>query len=336
MFIVDNSDEDFKASRYLRDWCEFSRQFDIASGFFEIGALLELDGEWQKLDKIRILMGDEVSKRTKKAFENAVGAVSERLNKSIEIAKTKNHFLDGVDAIVDALRTGKIECRVYRKDKFHAKAYITHARKEVIGSFALVGSSNFTLPGLTQNIELNVQISGTPVAVLQEWYEEHWDQAEDVTPEILKVAERHTRPYSPFETYARSLQQYFLGHEETAGEWEKRNSRIFPVLAKYQKDGYGGLLKRAEKYGGAFLCDGVGLGKTFIGLMLIERFAVHEKKNVALFVPKAAKEPVWERELRNRLPDVFKGYSRLKIFSHTDLMREKSRKNSNVSRKKRT
>lgn len=268
-------------------------------------------------------MGDEVSKRTQKAFENALAFVADRLDNSIEIAKAKNHFLDGVDAIVEALRAGQIECRVYRKDKFHAKAYITHARRDVIGSFALVGSSNFTLPGLTQNVELNVQISGTPVAVLQEWYEEHWDEAEDVTPEILQVTERHTRPYSPFESYARSLQQYFLGHEETAGEWEKDSSRIFPILAQYQKDGYGGLLKRADKYGGAFLCDGVGLGKTFIGLMLIERFAVHEKKNVALFVPKAAMEPVWERELRNRLPDVFKGYSRLKIFSHTDLMREK-------------
>ncbi|UES55808.1 helicase [Roseibium aggregatum] len=323
LFIVDNSDEDWKASRYLRDWSDLSKQIDIASGYFEIGALLSLDEEWQKVDKIRILMGDEVSKRTKRAFEAALTSVTERLDASLETTKTKNHFLVGTEAIVEALKSGKIECRVYRKDKFHAKAYITHARKEVIGSSALVGSSNFTLPGLTQNVELNVQITGTPVAVLQEWYEEHWDEAEDVTPEILKVVERHTRPYSPFEAYARSLQQYFLGHEETAGEWEKRSSRIFPVLAKYQEDGYGGLLKRAEKYGGAFLCDGVGLGKTFIGLMLIERFAVHEKRNVALFVPKAAKEPVWERELRNRLPDVFKGYSRLKIFSHTDLMRDK-------------
>jgi phosphatidylserine/phosphatidylglycerophosphate/cardiolipin synthase-like enzyme len=151
---------------------------------------LELDGEWQKLDKIRILMGDEVSKRTKRAFESALSSVSEKLDKSIENTKTKNHFLHGVPAIVDALGSGKIECRVYRKDKFHAKSYITHARKNVIGSFALVGSSNFTLPGLTQNIELNVQISGTPVAVLQEWYEEHWEEAEDVTPDLLQVVDR--------------------------------------------------------------------------------------------------------------------------------------------------
>ncbi|MBU6394106.1 MAG: DEAD/DEAH box helicase family protein [Sphingomonadales bacterium] len=322
LFIVDNSEDDWKALRYLKDWCQLSKSIDIASGFFEVGALLALDGEWQKLDKIRILMGDEVSRRTKRAFEAALATASAVLDGSLEGEKQKNHFLRGVGAIVAALRDGKIECRVYRKDKFHAKAYITHARMEVVGSSALVGSSNFTLPGLTDNIELNVQVTGAPVAVLQEWYDEHWDLAEDVTPEILKTFERHVRQYAPFEIYSRSLQQYFLGHEETASEWEKDKSRIFPVLARYQQDGYGGLLKRAEKYGGAFLCDGVGLGKTFIGLMLIERFAVLEKKNVALFVPKSAKKPVWERELRKRLPDVFKGYSRLKIFSHTDLMRK--------------
>ena len=323
LFIVDNSEDEWKALRYLKDWCQITKSLDVASGFFEVGALLALDGEWQKLDSIRILMGDEVSRRTRRAFEAALASAATALDDSLESEKHKNPFLTGVPAIVAALRDGKIQCRVYRKGKFHAKAYITHARMEVVGSSALVGSSNFTLPGLTENIELNVQITGAPVAVLQEWYNEHWDEAEDVTPEILKTFERHVRDYLPFEVYARSLQQYFLGHEETANEWEKSSSRIFPVLARYQQDGYGGLLKRAEKYGGAFLCDGVGLGKTFIGLMLIERLAVREKKNIALFVPKSAKGPVWERELRKRLPDVFKGYSRLKIFSHTDLLREK-------------
>lgn len=322
LFIVDNSAEEWKALRYLHDWCQISKAIDVATGYFEIGALLGLGQEWQKVDKIRILMGDEVSKRTKKAFEAGLQNITHRLDKSIEQEKERNHFLAGVPAIVEAIKSGKIECRVYRKNKFHAKAYITHGRLDVVGSSALVGSSNFTHPGLTQNIELNVQITGTPVAVLQEWYEEHWAEAEDVSLEILKVVERHTHAYQPFDIYTRSLQKYFAGHEETATEWEQKSSRIYPALAKYQRDGYGSLIKRANKYGGAFLCDGVGLGKTFIGLMLIERFVKHENKNVALFVPKAAKGPVWERELQKRLPDVFKGYSRLKIFSHTDLMRD--------------
>jgi len=80
----------------------------------------------------------------------------------------RDDFLEGVPAIVEAIRAKKIECRVYRKEKFHAKAYITHSRIAVVGSSALVGSSNFTFPGLAQNIELNVQITGRQVVPLQE------------------------------------------------------------------------------------------------------------------------------------------------------------------------
>src|ERR1700689_3381336 len=161
-FNVDNSDADWKVLRYLNDWCQLSKTIDIATGYFEIGALLALDNEWQKVDKIRILMGDYVSARTQKAFRDASVEnwrnIKVGLDASIENTKDTNAFLLGVPAMVDALRSGKIECRAYTKSKFHAKAYITHARMEVIGSSALVGSSNLTLPGLTENIELNVQI----------------------------------------------------------------------------------------------------------------------------------------------------------------------------------
>ncbi len=47
------------------------------------------------------------------------------------------------------------------------------------------------------------------------------------------------------------------------------------------------------------LCDGVGLGKTFVGLMLIEQLILHEGKRVALFAPKAVKEGVWESHPRH-------------------------------------
>ena len=65
LFIVDNSDADWKVLQYLREWTELAYQFDIATGFFEIGSLLALDNQWQKLDKIRILMGGETTRRTR-------------------------------------------------------------------------------------------------------------------------------------------------------------------------------------------------------------------------------------------------------------------------------
>jgi hypothetical protein len=114
LFIVDNSISGWTGLRYLGEWCGLAERFDIASGFFEIGSLLELDGKWQKLDKIRILMGDEMTRRTKKALLEAVTAkVVASLDASLEVDKGENPFLDGVPAVVEALRSGQIECRVY-------------------------------------------------------------------------------------------------------------------------------------------------------------------------------------------------------------------------------
>ena len=320
LFIVDNSDDDWKVLNYLSEWAEISSRFDIATGYFEIGSLLALDGKWQKLDQIRILMGDEVSQRTQKALIQGTTRVMDQLDASIEHEKIKNDFLTGVPAIVEAVKSGKIACRIYTRKKFHAKAYITHSKLAVVGSSALVGSSNFTFPGLTGNVELNVQLR-REIEELQQWYESHWNDAEDVSDEVLKVLERQTRHYLPFEVYAKSLQAYFSNYEQTAGDWERSQSRMYPVLDQYQRDGYGAMLKIGGKFGGAFLCDGVGLGKTFVGLMLIERLVKFERKKVLLVVPKSGREPVWESSLRRYLPELFGDFSNLVVINHTDLQR---------------
>ena len=328
LFIVDNSVSGWTGLRYIEEWSSIAKAFDIATGYFEIGALLTLDGKWQGLDKIRILMGAETTHRTRNAILEAVRAQAlDRLDESIEDDKTPNPFLRGVPAILDALCSGQIECRVYDKGKFHAKVYITHAKLEVVGAQALVGSSNFTRPGLTKNVELNVQIqSAREVAQLQEWFETHWNEARGVNPAVIEAISRHTRPYSPFDVYAKALQQFFRGHELTATEWDETRSRMFPHLDRYQKEAYWALMKIARQHGGAFLCDGVGLGKTFVGLMLIERLILHEGKRVVLFAPKAAKEGVWEPHLRRWLPHIGgvsggADFSNLAVFSHTDLGR---------------
>ena len=53
-------------------------------------------------------MGDEVSLRTKRAFEEALTRFTSTLDDSLEDEKFTNHFLTGVPAIVEGLRTGKI------------------------------------------------------------------------------------------------------------------------------------------------------------------------------------------------------------------------------------
>ena len=329
LYIVDNSNDNQSVREYLSEWCSISKQMDIATGYMEIGGLLSLDTEWQKLEKIRIILGNEVTKRTKTVIEAAAASIINQIKNSIDYEQEHNEFLIGVPAIIDAMKSGVIECRVYDKSKFHAKAYITYFKDEYKNSFissmnvpdgyALVGSSNFTKAGLTKNIELNVQIKDD-VYELQRWFEEHWKSGEDITEAILQVIESHCKEFSPYDVYLRSMYELFKSREETVSEWENHESVIYPGLSQYQKDGYNSMVEIAERYSGAFCCDGVGLGKTFIGMMLIERFVKKERKNVVLIVPASARISVWETTIKKYIPEILEGFYPFKIINHTDLL----------------
>ena len=73
LFIVDNSISGWTGLKYLEEWTDISKSFDIATGYFEIGSLLALDGKWQRLKKIRILMGSETTHRTRGLLLGSVG-----------------------------------------------------------------------------------------------------------------------------------------------------------------------------------------------------------------------------------------------------------------------
>ena len=53
------------------------QKMDVATGVFEVGSLLLLEGLWQDLDRIRVLMGDETTKTTKKVIIEALLKVSD-------------------------------------------------------------------------------------------------------------------------------------------------------------------------------------------------------------------------------------------------------------------
>lgn len=333
LYIVDNSNEQQSVKEYLIDWCKVSKQMDIATGYLEIGGFLALDTHWQRLDKIRIILGNEMTKRTKDVVDNVVKSMLSRLNDSINIEHEKNEFLVGIPAILNAMKSGKIECKVFDKNKFHAKAYITYFRDEykekfiqsmnVPFGYALVGSSNFTKAGLTQNIELNVQVK-SDVEQLQRWFDKHWEEGDDITTAVLKVIENHVKEFSPYDVYMRSIYEFFKSSEKTVSEWEQYDSIIYRGLSQYQRDGYNSMIEIANRYSGAFLCDGVGLGKTFVGLMLIERFVKKERKNVVLIVPASARVSVWEATIKKYIPEILEGFYPFKIINHTDLLLEKN------------
>jgi superfamily II DNA or RNA helicase len=132
----------------------------------------------------------------------------------------------------------------------------------------------------------------------------------------------HTKERSPFEIWAKALFEYARDRSPSPDEWDTQSSVIFPKLAGYQKDAYKNLVEIASRYGAAFLCDGVGLGKTYVGLMLIERMIGHHGQRVVLFAPNAAKEDVWQPVFESLLPHLTSDFQPLVAYSHTDLTRQ--------------
>jgi superfamily II DNA or RNA helicase len=298
------------------------QSWDIATGTFDIGALLALDGLWQPVKPIHLLMGDETTRRTRKELLNTL---ANQADSSIEDTKEEDDFaaLGGLEAVREALKKEQIRVRIYNRAKFHAKAHILKASDQNLSS-AIIGSSNFTRPGLTVNVELNL-LSQNPaqVASLSDWFDRLWKDSESVAPELLKVIERHLRAFTPFEVWAKALYEYFAGRESPLTDWEEKESRIFPVLSRYQQDGYRQARRIAQQWGGAFICDSPGLGKTYIGLMLLEYYLARGER-ILLIVPKSAMESIWKRDIKRYLHPYYRiaCEEHLKIHSHTDFGRE--------------
>lgn len=298
-----------------------THKLDVATGTFEISSLLELDQVWQKLGSLRILMGDETTSRTKSELVQALKDVS---IESIEAAKERDDTLSGLKAVRESLTTGHIKARVYTKAKFHPKCYLMDSIEPLPVDFAVVGSSNFTASGMTRNLELNLFTTDQMhIQSLRQWYEEVWKEGEDVKSALLEVIDPHLREYDPFTVYSRSLYEYFAEREICESSWETHESVIYSKLSKYQKDGYRRAVQIANEWNGCLICDGVGLGKTFIGLMILER-CIMERKRVLMIVPKSAKESVWMSNIKRYLEPKYRRFFKelFDIRLHTDFGRD--------------
>jgi len=296
--------------------------WDIATGTFDIGSLLVLNKLWQPIQPIRLLMGDETTRRTRRELLNSA---SEQADEGIETAKEEDDFaaLTGLEALRVALKERRVQVRIYARAKFHAKAHILKG-KDGATDYGLVGSSNFTRPGLMENVELNLLTSdAAQITSLKEWFERLWKDAESVAPELLKVMERHLRAFTPFEVWAKALYEYFAGRELPLTDWETKESVIFPLLSRYQQEGYRQARHIVQRWGGTFVCDSPGLGKTYIGLMLLEYHLAHGDR-ILLVVPKSARESVWERDIQRYLYPRYRiaCEEHLKVHNHTDFGRE--------------
>ena len=124
LFIVDNSNDDWKVPPLPARLVQVFRKtrLILPRVISNIGSLLALADEWQKVDSIRILMGDEVSLRTRKPRSRGARPASQiesRLDASLEAEKDKNAVFWSVCPVIvgPCAPLGKIRCRVLPQRK---------------------------------------------------------------------------------------------------------------------------------------------------------------------------------------------------------------------------
>lgn len=158
--------------------------------------------------------------------------------------------------------------RTTSKIRLHAKSYLFRGEET---AFAAVGSSNLTMGGLNDNIELNLtSYDHALVDQLEEWFAAKWLQGQDCRDEFVRLLEECVlfgRRYSPWQVFIKALHAAYGRYLDLV-----ITEDIASKLAEFQQEAVSRCVTLLDRHWGAMLCDSVGLGKTYEGLGIVGEF----------------------------------------------------------------
>lgn len=209
--------------------------------------------------------------------------------------------------LVQMIEEKRLQVRVYTKGTLHAKAYIFDygevydeggrpvARTE--NGIAAVGSSNLSLSGITHNTELNVMIHGNDNhAALTHWFEELWVEAEEFDEALMdEMKQSWAVLATPYDVYMKTLYSLVRDRLEDAAPKDLIvDNEISKQLADFQKVAVKHAIQNIRDYGGTFVADVVGLGKSFIGAAIVKHFEQSDRARPLIICPPTLID-MWER-----------------------------------------
>ena len=263
--------------------------FSVLVGYFYSSGFYALYPSLEKTKKIRILIGIGTNKETAQLIKQSQEQPLQ-YEVSFSYAETKQHFssaliqemehssdsrqvYEGVIKFMEWLRSGKLEIKAYPSANIHAKLYIMSFKEgDRDRGRVITGSSNFTKAGLVDNLEFNVELKNrADYEFALQKFNQLWEEAVDVKDKYLETIQQKTwlnDTITPYELYLKFLYAYF---KEEIGSLGSPSLNYTPPGFKqleYQSQAVQNAKRILLAYGGVFLSDVVGLGKTYMSAML--------------------------------------------------------------------
>ncbi len=302
----------------LQEMLGSSARADIAVGYLFMSGFQKVAGSFERLEKVRILVGRSDRPTLEEAALGAQQAealraqleadsIVQRRERESAARESVEHVAAGVASLPqdadseravrslrDMIASGKAEVRAYLRSPLHAKAYLCWYENHAEPGAAVVGSSNMTLAGFSGNTELNVRVTGdAEMEALREWFETLWKDSQDIS-EALEAALARSWPLAatpPYHVYLKGLYELYYAD---VPDVELRPQRT-EELANFQMDAVRQGLRMIEEHGGAYIGDVVGLGKTYVGAELLRQLrASYPNDGPPLILCPAGLKSMWE------------------------------------------
>ena len=266
-----------------------TRYFDCLVGYFFISGFYKLYPALENVEKVRILVGLQTDRTAYDLLQQAReqgelklkshATTKEQVAKDVlgelEKAADTADIETGVHKFVAWIRSGKLEIKAHAAENLHAKVYImTFAEGDRDKGRVITGSSNLSQSGLQDNLEFNVELktrADYDFALAK--FNELWAVAVDVSkPYLDTIANKSPyAPFKPYELYLKFLYEYFREEINPPADRERLFTPPGFKKLKYQEEAVLNAHRVLEEYGGVFLSDVVGLGKTYMAALLAQQ-----------------------------------------------------------------
>lgn len=286
----------------------------MASGYFTIPALFELNAQFQNVESVRVLVDSNVDFDARFSYDekefNAYFTLDAKYKAQSVYKLIKEKF-----QIRYGNAGGQKFILVKNPDKIHCFSLVA----QDVNSVTLGIETNHAPIVLTYFEDTEGQFLGL--------FEQFWGNSpKDLKDYVIQAIERAAKDNSPEFIYkytAFNLFQNSTINEESEKRIEKigfKETQVWSMLFNFQRDAVLGAIDKIETFGGCIIADSVGLGKTFEALAIMKYYQMRNFRMLVL-CPKKLRDN-WlvyaQNDIRNILS---KDRFSFDVLNHTDLSR---------------